>query len=351
MSSIIWYVYEFARKAWITRFADAKSQKEIIDKPPRFRDFPIVISENCIGCGSCTASCPSPTAIKLVRDKTTEEAEGLTYPVINESGCIRCGFCAEVCPSDPKTLECGENHFIKEEFSIIPSKRRYIVDDYLCIKCKACIKACPVDAIKEENGRIVVDQLKCITCGDCVDSCKVKGAMKGVFIDNLEDQKKLINLIVSTLEKYIESKKDELEKLERESILQLKLPLSSIWDEALKIIPDTEIAHEIIENAVDRLKVRIITWNKDKCKKCQMCVPECPIGAISFDDEKDTIFRDNDKCCRCSICYQTCPFGVIKYFISKFVLDVDDDGEEYMFITVKPSHLDYDFIKGEHNES
>ncbi|OWT33528.1 ferredoxin [Methanobrevibacter sp. 87.7] len=350
MSSIIWYVYEFARKAWVKAFADAKSQHEIVEKPARFRDFPHVIKENCIGCGSCTASCPSPTAIKLIRDKTTKEKEGLTYPVINKSGCIRCGFCAEVCPSDPKTLECGENHYIETEFTIIPSKRRFIVDDYLCIKCKACMKECKVDAISDINGHIVVDPLKCIACGDCLKVCKVKGAMKGIFIDNLEDQKKLINLIVSSLEEYIENQQDKLEILPRESLLQLSLPLSMFWDEALKIIPDAEIAHEIIGNAVDRLKIRVITWNSDKCTKCQMCVNECPIGAISFDEEKDTIVRDKDKCCRCSICYQTCPFAVIKYFHAKFVLDVDDDGNEEIFITVKPSQIDHDFIGSEHHE-
>lgn len=350
MSSIIWYVYEFARKAWLSAFTDAKTKHEVIEKPSRFRDFPRVIKENCIGCGACTSSCPSPMAIKLVRDKTTEDKEGLTYPVINKSACIRCGFCAEVCPSKPKTLECGENHFIENDFNIIPSKRRYIVDDYLCIKCKACMKACKVDAISDIDGHIVVDPLKCISCGDCVDVCKVKGAMKGIFIDNLEDQKKLIKLVVNTLEKYIESQQVKLEALPHESLLQLTLPLSEIWDEALEIIPDTEVAHEIIENAVDRLKIRIVTWNADKCVKCQMCVPECPIGAISFDYEKNTIVRDKDKCCRCSICYQTCPFSVIKYFNAKFVLDKDDEGNEEIFITVKPSQLDHDFIRSGHHE-
>lgn len=349
MSSLIWYVYEFARKTWINRFTDAKSHKESVEKPSRFRDFPVVIKENCIGCGSCIASCPSPTAIKLVRDETTEEAEGLVYPVINEGGCIRCGFCAEVCPSNPKTLKCGENHLIKEDFNIIPSKRRYIVDDYLCIKCNSCIKACPVDAVSVVDGHVKVNQLKCIACGECVKACKVKGAMKGIFIDNLQDQRKLIKLVVDSLEKYIEAQQEDLEKLAPESLLQLKFPISNIWDEALKIIPDTEIAHEIIENAVDRLKIRVITWNSEKCMKCQMCVKECPIGAISFDEKRDTIVRDHDKCCRCSICFQTCPFAVIKLFLAKFVLDSDDEGNEYAFITVTPSQLDHDFIKGEHN--
>ena len=170
MSSLIWYIYEFARKTWIDGFFDAKSKEDIAHKPDRFRDFPDVIKENCIGCGSCTASCPSPNAIKLVRDSDSEESIGLIYPVINKSACIRCGFCAEVCPSTPKTLECGENHFIREEFNIIPSKRKYIVDEYLCIRCKKCMDACEVGAIEEIDDRLVVNQSKGISCGKSLET-------------------------------------------------------------------------------------------------------------------------------------------------------------------------------------
>ena len=90
----------------------------------------------------------------------------------------------------------------------------------------------------------------------------------------------------------------------------LRVPLSVILDKALKIIPDEEISLEIITNAVNRLKVRIIDWDKSKCKKCQLCIPDCPTGCISFDGENDTIVRDKDRCLRCNICYQTCPFSM-----------------------------------------
>ena len=42
MSSVIWYLYEFARKSWAENFAAAKSDSEIMDTPSRFRDFPVV---------------------------------------------------------------------------------------------------------------------------------------------------------------------------------------------------------------------------------------------------------------------------------------------------------------------
>ena len=335
MSSLMWYVYDFARKAWADAFTNAKTDPEIAEKPDRFRDFPKVNKEYCIGCGSCTVSCPSPNAIKIIRTKDDEEGEGNTHPVINHGACIRCGFCAEVCPTDPKTLECGENHLIFPEFNIIPSKRQFIIDDFLCIKCKKCMKQCPVDAIHIVNDKMQVDPLKCISCGECLDVCPVTGAMKGVFVDNLQDQKDLILLCVDFLEEFINSQETDLRALEEDGLLQYDVPLSEIWDKALKIIPDDEIALEIITNAVNRLKIRIIDWDKDKCKKCQLCIKDCPTQCISFDEEKDTIVRDKDRCLRCSICYQTCPFSVIKYFIAKFSID----DTKIIHVTVKSSNL------------
>ena len=71
MASLMWYIYDFARKAWADTFLNAKNEPEISQKPERFRDFPKVNKEYCIGCGACTVSCPSPNAIKLVRDEDT----------------------------------------------------------------------------------------------------------------------------------------------------------------------------------------------------------------------------------------------------------------------------------------
>ncbi len=106
-----------------------------------------MIKEYCIGCGACISSCPSPNAIKLVRDEDDETNEGVTYPIITKSACIRCGFCAEVCPTEPKTLECGENHLLKPEFNLIPSKDNLSLMIIFVSDVKKCMKQCPVNAI------------------------------------------------------------------------------------------------------------------------------------------------------------------------------------------------------------
>ncbi len=342
MSSVIWYLYEFARKSWAENFAAAKSDSEIMDTPSRFRDFPEVHKEYCIACGACTAACPAPMAIKLVRDEDNLHEEGITYPVINNRGCIRCGFCAEVCPTDPKTLTCGENHLIREDFTILPVDKKFVIDDYLCIRCKKCMKTCKVgDAIVEEDNKILIDQSKCIACGECINTCPVKGAIKGIHISHIEEQKEIINLVVDTLEARIEAEQDNVKNITGGEVYKLDMPVEEIMVKAREILPNEELIDDIIENITDRLKLRVITWDKDKCTDCRLCVNECPSGAIKYSPEEGVI-RKPEKCLRCSICYQTCPFGAIGYYIARFLykpVPEGEQGEAIIHITVKSSDL------------
>jgi len=331
MSSAIWYLYEIARKKWIDRFVDAKTEPEIAESPSRFRDFPEVQKELCISCGACLFSCPSPGAIKLVRD----EEEEMIFPVIDMKKCIRCGFCVEVCPTEPKTLVSGENHLIMEEYRIIPKEKVYIADEYLCIKCKKCIDACNVGAISIRDNMIVIDQLKCVSCGDCIKACPVKGSIKEIFILNIDEQKKIIDTIITDLENYINV---EIEKIRKESgfdpekIIKMEYPLDEFMEKALNIIPNDEIIIKTLEKITDRLKMNIITWNEKLCNNCRLCVDECPIDAIFYDEEQGKVRRDPRKCLRCSICHQTCPFGVPGLYVARFLLK-----DEKILITLKPS--------------
>jgi energy-converting hydrogenase A subunit P len=339
MSSVIWYLYEFARKSWVENFAAAKSNSEIMDAPSRFRDYPKVYKEYCIACGACTAACPAPMAIKLVRDEDNTHEEGITYPVINNRGCIRCGFCAEVCPTDPKTLTCGENHLIREDFTILPVDKKFVIDDYLCIRCKKCMKTCKVgDAIVEEDNKVLIDQKKCISCGECLKTCPVKGAIKGIHISHIEEQKEIINLVVDTLESKIETEQDEIKKISGGKVYKLDMPADELIEKAREILSNDELINDIIENITDRLKLRVITWDKEKCTNCRLCVKECPSHAINYTPEEGVV-RDTNKCLKCSICYQTCPFGAIGYYIARFLYKSSPDDENIIHITLKTSDL------------
>ena len=52
--------------------------------------------------------------------------------------------------------------------------------------------------------------------------------------------------------------------------------------------------------------------NEDVCKKCRLCMKNCPIGAITAGEEDGKKFvRITDKCVECNICRRVCPFGAI----------------------------------------
>ncbi len=340
MSSVIWYLYEFARKSWAESFAVAKTDPEIVETPERFRDFPEVFPEYCIACGACTAACPAPNAIKLVRSQDTADEEGITYPIINNGGCIRCGFCAEVCPTDPKTITCGENHLIREDFTILPTEKMYVIDDYLCIRCKKCINNCQVEgAILEDDNKMIIDQAKCIACGDCLESCPVKGAIKGIYISHLQEQKDIINIVVSSLEECIENAREDISHLTDQSVYKIDLPVTELVERARRIISNDDLILDIFEKITDRLNLRIVTWDDDKCKKCRLCVNECPSAAIKYDSEENVVLRDTAKCLHCSTCYQTCPFGVAGYYVARFLLDPPSLDDGVIHITIKASQL------------
>ena len=48
----------------------------------------------------------------------------------------------------------------------------------------------------------------------------------------------------------------------------------------------------------------------DNAKECGG-IEVCPTGALSYDDEKETIIIDNDKCISCGRCERECPIGAI----------------------------------------
>ncbi len=49
----------------------------------------------------------------------------------------------------------------------------------------------------------------------------------------------------------------------------------------------------------------------DNAKECSG-IAVCPTGALSWNEEKETIEIDNDKCISCGLCEKECPIGAIK---------------------------------------
>ena len=63
--------------------------------------------------------------------------------------------------------------------------------------------------------------------------------------------------------------------------------------------------------------------NQEKCKKCQICAKNCPIGAIAVEPGADgkKVVSITNMCVECNVCRRVCPFGAIdgaeNYFIAQ----------------------------------
>ena len=67
----------------------------------------------------------------------------------------------------------------------------------------------------------------------------------------------------------------------------------------------------------------------DNAKECGG-IEVCPTGALSWDEENETIKIDNDKCISCGACERMCPIGAIKVAHSekeyeKLKQDIEND--------------------------
>ena len=53
--------------------------------------------------------------------------------------------------------------------------------------------------------------------------------------------------------------------------------------------------------------------NQEKCKKCQICAKNCPIGAITVEPGADgkKVVSITNMCVECNVCRRVCPFGAI----------------------------------------
>src|SRR5208337_2773284 len=50
----------------------------------------------------------------------------------------------------------------------------------------------------------------------------------------------------------------------------------------------------------------------DKCIACQICIGECPVGAIELSSEGVALI-DPEVCVGCGKCFESCPVNAIKF--------------------------------------
>ena len=51
--------------------------------------------------------------------------------------------------------------------------------------------------------------------------------------------------------------------------------------------------------------------SEELCTACEICVNECPVGAISMDTGIASI--DNSECIRCGVCHDVCPVEAVRH--------------------------------------
>jgi len=63
-------------------------------------------------------------------------------------------------------------------------------------------------------------------------------------------------------------------------------------------------------------------WIKQEdCVGCGICVAECPVDAISIEEEKSEI--NMEICIRCGICHNVCPVNAVRHDSEKIPQEVE----------------------------
>jgi len=62
--------------------------------------------------------------------------------------------------------------------------------------------------------------------------------------------------------------------------------------------------------------------NEDMCVGCGICVEECPVDAISI-QENDTAAINDDECIRCGNCHEVCPQEAVRHDSERIPIEVE----------------------------
>jgi len=62
--------------------------------------------------------------------------------------------------------------------------------------------------------------------------------------------------------------------------------------------------------------------NEDMCVGCGICVQECPVSAISL-QENDTAVINDDECIRCGNCHEVCPQEAVRHDSERIPFEVE----------------------------
>lgn len=172
-------------------------------------------------------------------------------------------------------------------------------------------------SIMGSGGMIVMDEDDCMvdiakfylgfcvdeSCGKCVP-CRIGGYQMLSLLDKITEG---------------QGKVEDVDKLKRIAQAMQKASLCALGQTAANPVVSTlkyfqeEYQDHIVNKKCRSHKCKhLLNYSviQDKCKRCRVCVINCPVNAISGDKEKG-FFVDSKICIRCGKCFEVCKFNAI----------------------------------------
>jgi 4Fe-4S ferredoxin len=231
-------------------------KKVVLERKTLARRHVLTLDEDrCVGCGICEAICPKEApklSPPVIRDGRLVEKPRVDFEA---DKCVFCGECVDLCPTNAIIMEInGERRVPVFEFEAFPALRKLIA----------------VDAKKCWYGAITAAcDLK------CQEECPTEA----------------IEVLVKEIGKESTERIVDFKVLEEECIFCKKCEAAC-----------PEVAISVTKPFRGSLRL-----DTNLCPEgCQICADICPSEAISIDEGKKLVVRE-EFCIYCGACQQVCP--------------------------------------------
>jgi len=67
--------------------------------------------------------------------------------------------------------------------------------------------------------------------------------------------------------------------------------------------------------------------NEDLCVSCGVCVDDCPVGAITLEENQTAVINE-DECIRCGQCHDICPQEAVRHDSERIPQEVEANLEK-----------------------